>query len=77
MTLTFLPFGLGRRICAGVAMAERMVMFLLASLLHCFEWKLGEGEKMDLLEKFGIALQKKVPLVAIPVPRLSDPELYQ
>ncbi|XP_052210696.1 flavonoid 3'-monooxygenase CYP75B137-like [Diospyros lotus] len=73
---SYFPFGSGRRICAGTAMAERMFMFSLASLLHSFEWKLPEGEEMEVSEKFGIVLKKKTPLVAIPTPRLSDPALY-
>lgn len=72
----YFPFGSGRRICAGVAMAERMVMFSLATLLHSFDWKLRE-EKLDLSEKFGIVLKKKIPLVAIPAPRFSDAALYE
>ncbi|KAL7165179.1 hypothetical protein ACSBR2_040956 [Camellia fascicularis] len=67
----------GYTIPKGTAMAERMFMFSLASLVHSFEWKLPEGEKLDLEEKFGIVLKKKVPLVVIPMPRLSDPALYE
>ncbi|CAN4077901.1 unnamed protein product [Withania somnifera] len=73
----FLPFGSGRRICAGIAMAERMFMYSLASLIHSFDWKLPEGETLDLASKFGIVLKKKIPLVAIPTPRLSNPTLYE
>lgn len=72
----YFPFGSGRRICAGTAMAERMFMFSLASLIHSFEWKLPEGVKMDLTEKFGIVLKKQIPLIAIPTPRLSHISLY-
>ncbi|PON53796.1 Cytochrome P450, E-class, group I, partial [Parasponia andersonii] len=74
--LKYFPFGSGRRNCAGIAMAERMVMYSLATLLHSFNWELPPGEKMDLSEKFGIVLKKKAPLVAIPTPRLSYPSLY-
>ncbi|KAL8101264.1 hypothetical protein AgCh_033224 [Apium graveolens] len=73
----YFPFGSGRRICAGISMAEKMFLFSLASLLHSFDWKLPEGQKLDLSEKFGIVLKKKIPLVLIPIPRLSNPELYQ
>ncbi|PHT92620.1 hypothetical protein T459_00502 [Capsicum annuum] len=73
----YLPFSSGRRICAGIAMAERMFMYLLASLVHSFDWKLPEGEKLDLTEKFGIVMKKRTPLVAIPTPRLSNPTLYE
>lgn len=72
----YLPFGSGRRICAGIAMAERMFLYFLATLLHSFDWKLPEGKQMDLTEKFGIVLKLKNPLVAIPTPRLSNPALY-
>ena len=72
----YFPFGSGRRICAGTAMAERMFLFSLASLLHSFDWKLPQGVKSETEEKFGIVLKRKVPLVAIPTPRLSNAELY-
>ncbi|MFS8032482.1 putative cytochrome P450 [Helianthus anomalus] len=72
----YIPFGSGRRICAGTAMAERMFMFLLGSIIHSFDWKLGEGEKLDLCEKFGIVLKKKVALIAIPTSRLTNSTLY-
>ena len=73
----YFPFGSGRRICAGIAMAERMVMYSLATLLHSFDWKLPHGEKLELTEKFGFVLKKKIPLIAIPTPRLIDPSLYE
>ncbi|KAI7727606.1 hypothetical protein M8C21_012986, partial [Ambrosia artemisiifolia] len=74
--LTFFPFGSGRRLCAGVALAEKMIMFILASLLHSFDWKLPKGEEHDLTETFGIVLRKRKSLVAIPSQRLSNVELY-
>ncbi|KAL5728127.1 hypothetical protein ACHQM5_001249 [Ranunculus cassubicifolius] len=72
----YFPFGSGRRICAGIAMAERMFLYELATMLHSFDWSLREGEKMDLKEKFGIVLKKATPLVAVPTPRLSGLSLY-
>lgn len=72
----YFPFGSGRRNCAGIAMAERMFMYLLATLLHSFDWKLKDGEKVETDEKFGIVMKMKTPLVAIPMPRLSNPTLY-
>lgn len=77
--LNHIPFGSGRRICPGTAMAERMVLYSLATLVHSFEWKLqgGGAENMDISEQFGINLKIKEPLIAIPTPRLSDPALYE
>ncbi|KAM3396827.1 flavonoid 3'-monooxygenase [Capsicum galapagoense] len=73
----YFPFGSGRRICAGIVMAERMFMYSLASLIHSFDWTLPKGGTLDLTEKFGIVLKKKMPLVVIPNPRLSNPTLYE
>ena len=73
---SYMPFGSGRRICAGIGMAERPVMYSLATLLHSFDWEVPPGEKLDLSDKFGVILKKKIPLVAIPSPRLSDQALY-
>ncbi|KAL0409531.1 UNVERIFIED_CONTAM: cytochrome [Sesamum radiatum] len=64
----YLPFGSGRRICAGLPLAERMLMYLLASLLHSFEWKLLDGETVDMSDTFGIVSRKSTPLLAIPTP---------
>ncbi|KAL9458797.1 hypothetical protein AB3S75_007636 [Citrus x aurantiifolia] len=72
----YLPFGSGRRMCAGIALAERMLMLVPASLLHLFEWKLPSGTKLDLSEKYGIVMRKKEPLIAIPTPRLPNSDLY-
>lgn len=72
----FLPFGSGRRLCTGVPLAEKMQMFILASLLHSFDWNLPKGEQHDLSENFGITLKKRKPLIAIPSQRLLDVSLY-
>lgn len=65
-----IPFGAGRRICPGLPLALRMVHLMLASLVHCFAWKLPEGvaqEDINMSDKFGITLQMAVPLLAVPV----------
>ncbi|XP_077220999.1 flavonoid 3'-monooxygenase CYP75B137-like [Tasmannia lanceolata] len=72
----FLPFGSGRRTCAGFTLAERMLTYNLSSLLHSFNWRLPDGGKLEHEEKFGLVLKKKNPLIVIPTPRLSNPGLY-
>ena len=72
----YLPFGSGRRVCASLPLAEKMIMYFLASLLHSFDWHLPEGEELDLSEKFGIVVKKRTPLIAIPTQRLSSSKLY-
>ena len=74
--LNFIPFGSGRRLCPGVALAEKMQMFILASVLHSFNWSLPEGEEHDLSEKFGITLKKRESLIAMPSQRLPNESLY-
>ncbi len=65
-----IPFGAGRRICPGLPLANRMVHLMLASLVHCFNWKLADEmkpEDIDMTETFGITLHKAEPLRAIPI----------
>ncbi|KAJ0578365.1 putative cytochrome P450 [Helianthus annuus] len=67
---------LRRRLCPGIPLAEKMLMLILASLLHSFDWSIPKGEKHDLTEIFSIALKKRKPLIAIPSQRLKDVSLY-
>lgn len=69
-----LPFGSGRRICAGLPVASLMVQSAVANLMHAFTWTPQEG--MDLQEGLGAAsLSKAVPLKAYAKARLA-PHLY-
>ncbi|XP_031389010.1 cytochrome P450 93A3-like [Punica granatum] len=72
----YLPFGSGRRICPGLPLAEKMLKYILASLLHSFEWELPDGAELEFSDKFGLVCRKMNPLVAIPRPRLFSTELY-
>ncbi|CAN8290395.1 unnamed protein product [Cochlearia groenlandica] len=74
--LNFIPFGSGRRICVGIAMAERISIYNLAVLLHSFDWKLPQGKRVEIVETFGAVLKLKDPLFVTPVIRLSDPKIY-
>ncbi|KAI4982848.1 hypothetical protein ZWY2020_023340 [Hordeum vulgare] len=71
-----IPFGAGRRICAGARMGVALVHHMLGALVHAFDWEVPEVSTMDMEEEFGLALQKKVPLRAIVRPRLA-PGVYQ
>nr|QVX18578.1 flavonoid 3' hydroxylase 1 [Liquidambar formosana] len=73
-----IPFGAGRRICAGMSLGLRMVQLLTATLVHAFDWDLPEGqfpEKLNMEEAYGLTLQRAAPLVVHPRPRLS-PNVY-
>ncbi|XP_047320871.1 flavonoid 3'-monooxygenase-like [Impatiens glandulifera] len=73
-----IPFGAGRRICAGMSLGLRMVQILTASLVHAFDWGLPNGllaEKLNMDEAYGLTLQRASPLVVHPKPRL-DAHVY-
>ncbi|KAH7557474.1 hypothetical protein JRO89_XS11G0161500 [Xanthoceras sorbifolium] len=55
-------------------MAEKMLLYVLATLLHSFEWKLAKGTEVDLSDECGLALMKKEPLIAIPAAKLLVPQ---
>ncbi|KAM7254744.1 hypothetical protein ACFE04_019985 [Oxalis oulophora] len=64
-----IPFGAGRRMCAGVPLAHRMLHLILGSLLHEFDWKLGScisPENIDMSDKLGVTMRKAEPLLAVP-----------
>nr|WBW48852.1 cytochrome P450 706V15 [Isodon rubescens] len=74
--LNYMPFGSGRRICAGLPLAEKMMMFILATLLHSFEWRLRNGEELDMSDELHTTLRKRIPLSIVPLPRLPSSHLY-
>ena len=65
---SFLPFGLGKRICSRLPLAIFNVEFVLASLLHSFKWKACREQKLG--ELFGTIPKLEKPLVAKVYPRL-------
>ncbi|CAL9765690.1 unnamed protein product [Musa acuminata subsp. burmannicoides] len=66
-----IPFGAGRRICVGMHAGLLMVQYVLGTLVHSFDWKLVDDiQVLDMEEKFGLVLPKKVSLKAIVSPRL-------
>ncbi|CAK8563235.1 unnamed protein product [Lathyrus sativus] len=70
-----IPFGAGRRICAGMSLGLRMVQLLTATLVHAFDWELEDGllpEKLNMDEAYGLTLQREKPLLVHPRPRLAQ-----
>ncbi|XP_015945945.1 flavonoid 3'-monooxygenase [Arachis duranensis] len=70
-----IPFGAGRRICAGMTLGLRMVQLLTATLAHSFDWELEGGlkqEDLNMDEAYGLTLQRALPLSVHPKPRLSS-----
>lgn len=74
-----IPFGAGRRICAGMSLGLRMVQLLTATLIHAFDFDLANGqlaEALNMEEAYGLTLQRLEPLLLHPKPRLA-PHVYQ
>ncbi|XP_078171913.1 desmethyl-deoxy-podophyllotoxin synthase-like [Carex rostrata] len=71
----FLPFGSGRRMCAGVSLGLVNTALPLASLLYHFDWKLPDGlkpDEIDMSESFGITARRKTPLLLYAVPHKTN-----
>lgn len=64
-----LPFGLGRRACPGMGMAQRVIALTLASLIQCFEWQRLSNSLVDMTEGQGLTMPKAQPLTAKCRPR--------
>lgn len=74
-----IPFGAGRRICAGMSLGIRMVQLLTATLIHAFDFDLANGispQKLNMEEAYGLTLQRAEPLILHPKPRLAH-HVYQ
>uniref|UniRef100_A0A0E0M821 Uncharacterized protein n=1 Tax=Oryza punctata TaxID=4537 RepID=A0A0E0M821_ORYPU len=66
----FLPFGSGRRMCAGMNLGIANVELPLASLLYYFDWKLPDGmlpEDVDMRDAPGLLVGPRTSLILFPV----------
>ena len=71
----YIPFGSGRRGCPGMQLGITVVRFVVAQLVHCFDWELPDGmlpSELDMTEEFGLAIPRAKHLVAIPTYRLRQ-----
>ncbi|KAL2502663.1 Cytochrome [Forsythia ovata] len=68
----YIPFGAGRRSCPGLPLGDRMMHFVLGTLLHEFDWELDSSttpNTIDMNEKIGLAMRKLEPLMVVPIKR--------
>lgn len=70
--LRLAPFGSGRRVCPGRALALATVHLWLGRMLHEFKWL--PAQQVDLSEHLRLSLELKKPLACVAVPRVSIPE---
>ncbi|CAM8984222.1 unnamed protein product [Rhodiola kirilowii] len=64
-----LPFGSGRRMCPGAQLGINLVMLMLGRLLHHFNWRVEEGQDIDMSDGIGMVCYKRYPLQVVPTPR--------
>ncbi|KAF8672176.1 hypothetical protein HU200_049743 [Digitaria exilis] len=62
--IKMMPFGVGRRICAGLGIALLHLEYFVANLVREFEWKEVPGEEVDLAEAREFTTVMKKPLRA-------------
>ncbi|KAL6641304.1 hypothetical protein ACP70R_019485 [Stipagrostis hirtigluma subsp. patula] len=67
--IKMMPFGVGRRICAGLGIAMLHLEYFVANLVREFEWKEVPGDEVDFAEKQEFTTVMKKPLRARLVPR--------
>ncbi|GAB4839859.1 hypothetical protein Ancab_020568 [Ancistrocladus abbreviatus] len=67
--IKMMPFGAGRIICPGYNLAMLHLEYFVANLLWNFEWKVVNGEIVDLTEKEAFTIVMKHPLRAQILPR--------
>ncbi|KAF2283785.1 hypothetical protein GH714_015257 [Hevea brasiliensis] len=64
----FMAFGLGRRACPGMALAN-ILSFALGSMIQCFEWKRVTDKQIDSAEGNGLPMPKAEPLEVMCIAR--------
>jgi cytochrome P450 len=64
-----MPFGVGRRICAGLGIAMLHLEYFVANMVREFEWQEVAGEEVDFAEKPEFTVVMKKPLRPRLVPR--------
>ncbi|KAE8647576.1 hypothetical protein Csa_004100 [Cucumis sativus] len=63
-----IPFGSGRRGCPGMQLGLTLVQFVLAQLVHCFDWMLSNGmpaSQLDMTEEFGLTCPRLHDLIDV------------
>uniref|UniRef100_A0A0A9BE46 Uncharacterized protein n=1 Tax=Arundo donax TaxID=35708 RepID=A0A0A9BE46_ARUDO len=69
--IRMMPFGVGRRICAGLSIAMLHLEYFVANMVREFEWKEAPGYEVSFEEKLEFTTVMKEPLRPRLVPRRS------
>uniref|UniRef100_A0ACD5ZGK1 Uncharacterized protein n=1 Tax=Avena sativa TaxID=4498 RepID=A0ACD5ZGK1_AVESA len=69
--IRMMPFGAGRRICPGIGVAMLHMEYIVANLVHTFQWKPAEGDEVDVLaemSEFTVIMKKTLRARLLPRP---------
>ncbi|XP_075515956.1 cytochrome P450 71A8-like [Primulina tabacum] len=75
MDFKLIPFGAGRRGCPGISFAMANNEFVLANIVHKFDWELANGvlgKDLDMRERPGVAVGRATPLLAVATHRVVE-----
>ena len=64
----FIPFGVGRRACAGYPLAKLQVSLAAMQLCHAFRFSFPENAKVDLAGKVAL-IHSPIPFKVLAIPR--------
>jgi cytochrome P450 len=70
-----IPFGSGRRQCAGMPLGLLFVQIGLARLMHSFQFSLPDGQDpttLEMSETFGLTMPRTISLKVVCKPRLPN-----
>ncbi|KQJ97398.1 hypothetical protein BRADI_3g30520v3 [Brachypodium distachyon] len=70
--IRMMPFGAGRRICAGLGVAMLHLEYFVANLVREFEWKEVPGDEVDFAERPEFTVVMAKPLRARLVSRIRN-----
>nr|GFB75424.1 cytochrome P450 CYP82D47-like [Tanacetum cinerariifolium] len=65
-----IPFSSGRRICPRISFDLDAVQFILANIIHGFDFKNPSNEQIDMTESPGMTILKANPLELLVAPKL-------
>uniref|UniRef100_A0A0E0AQV8 Cytochrome P450 n=1 Tax=Oryza glumipatula TaxID=40148 RepID=A0A0E0AQV8_9ORYZ len=68
--IKMMPFGAGRRVCPGMALALLHLEYFVANLVREFDWREVAGDEVDLTEKmleFTVAMKRPLKAIAVPL----------
>ncbi|KAK7258179.1 hypothetical protein RIF29_32685 [Crotalaria pallida] len=67
--IKMMPFGVGRRMCPGYAVGMMHLEYFVANFVWKFEWKVADGDDIDMSEKLQFTSVMKNPFKAHISPR--------